>query len=81
MSLGTLIGELRKKRGISLADFAEASKTDPSNLLAIEGGRREPGESVAPRLLNALHDASPLTDDEREAVKAARVVGILPGAA
>ena len=81
MSLGPILRQIRKSRDVRAKHLAEVAGITAPSLCHLESGKWSPADDTAARLLSALHDVSPLTDDEREAVKAARVVGILPGAA
>ena len=52
--IGSLIAELRKKRGLSTAQLAEKSGIDKSNLIKIEHGRYSVGLDILAKIAGAL---------------------------
>lgn len=54
IEIGTKLAEVRKRKGISLRDLAEASGLDHSNIGKIENGRYNVGIDILYKICQAL---------------------------
>lgn len=54
IAIGNRIAEIRKQRGLSLRDLAEASGLDHSNIGKIENGRYNVGIDILYKICKAL---------------------------